>query len=108
VRLTLSLINADSKRLLGLLIEDVRFTRDFSVNSNTSLQATIPIPVQSNSLLDKNLPILTFICSGIGENVSFEPYILITITIQTLIGLNFVIALLIFEGNYFSVHLVMN
>ncbi|XP_046637002.1 uncharacterized protein LOC124315393 [Daphnia pulicaria] len=73
VRLTSSLVNADTKRLLGLLIEDVRFTRDCSVNSNTSLQATVPNPVESNrvNLLEKILPILTsfvqFMCVSISN-----------------------------------------
>jgi hypothetical protein len=71
-------VNADTKRLLGLLIEDVRFTRDCSVNSNTSLQATVPNPVETNrvNLLEKILPILTSFVQ-VGGNVCFEPCYLI-------------------------------
>lgn len=62
VRLTSSLVNADTKRLLGLLIEDVRFTRDCSVPTTTSFPAA-PNHVQSeasrNNLLERLLPILT-------------------------------------------------
>ena len=61
VRLTSSLVNADTKRLLGLLIEDVRFTRDCSVPSTAS--SPIPTAVQSeanrSNLLERLLPILT-------------------------------------------------
>lgn len=61
MRLTSSFVNADTKRLLGLLIEDVRFTRDCSANKNTSHKASILNPSETNrvNLLEKILPVLT-------------------------------------------------
>ena len=53
-------MNADTKRLLGLLIEDVRFTRDCSGN-NAPPQAVASNPRETNkvNLLEKILPVLT-------------------------------------------------
>ncbi|KAK4026287.1 hypothetical protein OUZ56_015296 [Daphnia magna] len=73
VRLTSSFVNADTKRLLGLLIEDVRFTRDCSANRNTSHEASILNPSETNrvNLLEKILPVLTsfvqFMCVSISN-----------------------------------------
>jgi hypothetical protein len=70
VRLTSSLVNADTKRLLGLLIEDVRFTRDCSISSTTSHQAPVLNPIEPNrvNLLEKILPVLTSFVQ-VGGNI---------------------------------------
>ena len=53
-------MNADTKRILGLLIEDVRFTKD-CIGSFDSRQSTMTTmgEASTNSLIEKLLPTLT-------------------------------------------------
>lgn len=60
VRLTSSLVNADTKRILGLLIEDVRFTKDCIGTFEPRPSAYSATREASNSaLIEKLLPTLT-------------------------------------------------
>lgn len=63
VWLTSSLVNADTKRLLGLLIEDVRFTKDYgTIPVATADPQTESAPTLTSSRIhhfERVLPILT-------------------------------------------------
>lgn len=63
VWLTSSLVNADTKRLLGLLIEDVRFTKDYGTSPATPADPqadSAPTPTSSRiHHFERVLPILT-------------------------------------------------
>ena len=60
MRLTSSLVNADTKRILGLLIEDVRFTKDCigSFDSRQTANSTLG-EASGSTLIEKLLPTLT-------------------------------------------------
>lgn len=62
VRLTSSLVNADIKRLLGLIIEDVRLTKDFNYSQgrlDLNQEAASDVARDVHSDLQKLLPALT-------------------------------------------------